>query len=101
MPRSNSENLAVERWIVDAIEEAPTGKVARVELPSGQTFDVALDDLPAGVKEGDLLNVQDGPDGIKAELLPAETAEAKAKAQSKLDALNAQGTTPDGEEITL
>lgn len=101
MPRSKSEKLAVERWIVDAIEETPTGKVARVELPSGQTADVPLADLPAGVKEGDLLDVQDGPDGIKAELLPAETAQAKAAAQSKLDALNAQGAMPAGEEITL
>lgn len=101
MARSSSKKSAVERWIVDAIEETPTGKVARIELPSGQTADMPLHDLPEGVKEGDILGVKEGPDGLMAEVLTQETERAKAGAQAKLDALNAQGATPAGEEITL
>lgn len=83
---------------MDAIEDSPRGRLARVERADGLTFDVPLHALPAGVREGDLLAVVEGPDGVTVHLLPDETAARRRAAQHRLDALNAG----DGEEeITL
>ncbi|GAA5504332.1 hypothetical protein Dxin01_04102 [Deinococcus xinjiangensis] len=92
---------SAERWIVDGIEDTPTGRVARLELPSGKTADLPLQDLPEGLQEGDILAVQEGPDGLVARILPAETAQRRASAQAKLDTLNAANPAQEGEEITL
>lgn len=90
-----------ERWIVDGIEDGPRGRVARVEREDGHTFDLPLSALPDGVREGDLLAVQDGPDGVTVRLLPLETSLRREAAQRDLDRLNA-GTPREGEgEITL
>ncbi|KEF34877.1 MULTISPECIES: DUF3006 domain-containing protein [Deinococcus] len=91
-------NDGPERWTVDAIEDSPQGPLARVERSDGLTFDVPLHALPAGVREGDLLGVVEGPDGVTLHLLPAETATQRRAAQRRLDALNAEGGE---EEITL
>lgn len=90
-----------ERWTVDGIEDGPRGRVARVEREDGQTFDLPLSALPVGVREGDLLAVEDGPDGVTVRLLPLETRARREAAQRDLDRLNA-GTPREGEgEITL
>lgn len=91
---------AAERWVVDGLEDTPRGRVARLELPDGRTTDLPLSVLPDGLKEGDLLAVQEGPDGLSARVLAQETAERQVEAQAKLDALNA-ATPAEGEEITL
>jgi hypothetical protein len=98
-----------ERWTVDGIEDTPTGRMARVELPSGRTVDILLSALPSGVQEGDILGIQDGPDGavahiLKANILREETQARQAEAGAELDALNARGAAlpVDAEgEITL
>lgn len=93
-----------ERWTVDGIEDTPTGRMARVELPSGRTVDVLLSSLPSGVQEGDILGIQDGPDGAVAHILREETQAQRAEAGAELDARNARGAAlavnADG-EITL
>lgn len=86
-----------ERWTVDGIEDGPQGRVARVEREDGHTFDLPLQVLPAGVQEGDVLEVRDGPDGVRVERLPAETRARRERAQRRLDALNS--VPEDGEEI--
>ncbi|WP_245872969.1 DUF3006 domain-containing protein [Deinococcus planocerae] len=92
---------ASERWTVDGIEDGPRGRVARIEREDGQTFDLPLSALPDGVREGDLLAVEDGPDGVTVRLLPGETRARRMAAQRHLDRLNA-GTSHEGEEeITL
>lgn len=99
--RRDSHPPAPERWIVDGIEDGPRGRVARVEREDGRTFDLPLSALPDGVREGDLLAVQDGPDGVTVRLLPGETRARRESAQRNLDRLNA-GTPREGEgEITL
>lgn len=87
-----------ERWTVDAIEDTPRGPVARLERPDGQTVDVPARHLPDGVREGDLLAVQDGPDGVIFRALPQETQERREHAQAKLDALNARQAPPTNEQ---
>lgn len=74
---------------VDGLE----GDLARIEHESGETSDIALADLPAGVKEGDILREVDG----KLEINHAETGRRSEKAQAKLDALN----TTQAQEIDL
>ena len=90
---------AQERWTVDGLEDTPRGPVARIEREGGQTFDLPLTALPAGVREGDVLGVQDGPDGVTVRTLPEETRARREGAQRRLEALNA-GPASD-EEITL
>ncbi|MFC4638811.1 DUF3006 domain-containing protein [Deinococcus hohokamensis] len=95
-----------ERWTVDGVEDAPGGPVARLEREDGRTFTLPLRALPAGVREGDLLAVEDGPDGATTRILHQETRERRAAAQTHLDTLNAAGAparlTPDEDgEITL
>lgn len=80
-----------ERWIVDAVEDAPGGPVARLEREDGRTFTLPLRVLPAGLREGDLLAVHDGPDGATAQILPQETGVRRAAAQERLQALNDEG----------
>ncbi|MDB5044662.1 MAG: hypothetical protein JWQ08_712 [Deinococcus sp.] len=98
------QRWAGERWTVDGIEDTPTGRVARVELPSGRTVDVPLSALPEGVQEGDILGIQDGPDGAVAHLLKEETQMRRVEAGAELEARNARGTglaTNSDGEITL
>ncbi|WP_189073409.1 DUF3006 domain-containing protein [Deinococcus sedimenti] len=87
-----------ERWTVDAIEDTPRGPVARLERPDGETVDVPARHLPDGVREGDLLAVQDGPDGVIFRTLPEETQERREHAQAQLDALNARQAPPTNEQ---
>lgn len=61
---------------MDGIEDGPRGRVARVEREDGRTFDLPLSALPDGVREGDLLAVQDGPDGVTVRLLPGRPGPA-------------------------
>ncbi|MEF2276781.1 DUF3006 domain-containing protein [Deinococcus sp. YIM 134068] len=90
-----------ERWVVDGIEDAPRGPVARLEREDGRTFDLPLSALPDGVREGDVLALEDGPDGVTARVLPRETWARRKAAQHELDRLNA-GDAHTGEgEITL
>nr|WP_256488109.1 DUF3006 domain-containing protein [Deinococcus sp. HSC-46F16] len=91
-------NDGPERWTVDAIEDSPRGRLARVERADGLTFDVPLHALPEGVREGDLLAVVEGPDGVTLHLLSDETAARRRAAQRRLDARNAEGGE---EEISL
>ena len=51
-----------------------------------------------GVREGDLLAVVEGPDGVTLHLLSDETAARRRAAQRRLDARNAEGGE---EEISL
>jgi len=87
-----------ERWTVDALEDTPRGPVARLERPDGETVDVPARHLPDGVREGDLLAVQDGPDGVSFRALPRETRERRAQAQAQLDALNARQGPPTSDQ---
>ena len=73
---------------MDGIEDGPHGPLARLEREDGTTFDLPLRLLPGGVRDGDLLDVQDGPDGVTVRLLVAETMERRETAQARLDALN-------------
>lgn len=84
---------------MDGIEPTPHGPVARLERPDGQTVDRPLNDLPPGLREGDLLAVDDGPDGLTLRLLAGESAARRAASQATLDALNEQGRhgRPDGQ----
>lgn len=92
-----------ERWTVDALEDSPHGPLARLERPDGTTFTLPLHDLPAGLQEGDVLAVQDGPDGVVAHRLNVEAL--KNERQAELTALNAGGEaklpTNQKGEITL
>lgn len=84
---------------MDGIEAGPHGQVARVERADGSTIDLPLHRLPEGVREGDVLAVQDGPDGVILRPLPAVTRERRERNQRRLEALN---TLPeDGEETQL
>ncbi|WP_229781314.1 MULTISPECIES: DUF3006 domain-containing protein [Deinococcus] len=89
---------APDRWTVDALEETPHGPVARLERPDGATVDVPARHLPAGVREGDLLAVQDGPDGVRFQALPDETRARRTQAQAQLDALNARQGPPTNDQ---
>lgn len=73
---------------MDALEPSPRGQVARLERPDGTTCDLPLAALPSGLREGDVLAVQGGPDGVVAHRLPQETAARREAAQRRLDALN-------------
>ena len=90
-------NDGPERWTVDAIEDSPRGRLARVERADGLTFDVPLSALPPGVREGDLLAVQEGPDGVTLRLLPLETRARREAAQRELNALNQAAQDTEGE----
>ncbi|WP_343758502.1 DUF3006 family protein [Deinococcus depolymerans] len=98
-------NAPTERWTVDGIEDTPAGPVARLERPDGRTVLRPLPDLPPGLREGDLLAVTDGPDGVSLQRLPEETAARRRAAQTALDTLNAadRAALPlnDDGEITL
>lgn len=87
-----------ERWTVDGIEDGPRGPVARLEREDGRTFDLPLSALPDGVREGDVLGVEEGPDGVSARRLPHETRARREHAQRTLNTLNADSGE---EEITL
>ncbi|GGL97398.1 hypothetical protein GCM10010841_02240 [Deinococcus aerophilus] len=99
---SHQHDPPAERWTVDGIEDSPDGPLARLEREDGTTFDLPLRNLPAGVREGDLLDLQDGPDGVSARILDRETRERRAAMQARLDALNSadDGAADDG-EITV
>lgn len=102
MKDTSKPEPAPERWTVDALEDTPTGRVARLERPDGRTFDLPLSALPEGLKEGDLLDVQDGPDGMIAHILPEETQALKQARQADLDALNSAAlATNENGEINL
>ncbi|AZI44374.1 DUF3006 domain-containing protein [Deinococcus psychrotolerans] len=73
--------------IIDGLE----GDLARVELPNGGTQDIVLSQLPAGLKEGDVLLVTEAG----AVIDHTETQRRREGAQTQLDALNAQA--PSGE----
>ena len=73
-----------DRWTVDALEDTPHGPVARLERPDGETVDVPARHLPDGVREGDLLAVQNGPDGVRFQALPDETRARRTQAMSPL-----------------
>lgn len=100
LPRPES----ADPWTVDGLEDTPQGRVARVELPDGQTVVVPLATLPEDVREGDLLDVTGGPDGLHARRLPEQTRERRTAAQGQLDVLNAPSNAADAAdtgEITL
>ena len=86
-----------ERWTVDGIEDSPRGPLARLEREDGTTFDLPLRLLPGGLREGDLLAVQDGPDGVTVRVLVTEALERRGAAQTRLDALNSAASEPQGE----
>lgn len=86
-----------ERWTVDGIEDSPGGPLARLEREDGTTFDLPLRLLPGDVREGDVLAVQDGPDGVTVRVLVAETMERRDAAQTRLDALNSAASDPQAE----
>lgn len=92
-----------ERWTVDGIEDGPHGPQARLEREDGTTFDLPLRALPEALREGDLLAVQDGPDGVTVRILVPETLERRETAQARLDALNSAGASAQDEdgEITV
>ncbi len=83
-----AEGQPPEHWTVDGIEDSPRGPLARLERDDGNTFNLPLRALPEGLREGDLLAVQDGPDGVTVRILLAETMERHETAQAQLDALN-------------
>ncbi|CAM3798587.1 DUF3006 domain-containing protein [Deinococcus frigens] len=88
---------------MDGIEDSPRGPLARLEREDGTTFDLPLKSLPDGVCEGDLLAVQDGPDGVTVRILVAATLKRHETAQTQLDALNSAETDLQDEdgEITV
>jgi len=92
-----------EHWTVDGIEDSPQGPLARLERGDGTTFDLPLRTLPEDLREGDLLAVQDGPDGVTVRILLAETMERHETAQAQLDALNSaeSGIQDEDGEITV
>ncbi|WP_339097021.1 DUF3006 family protein [Deinococcus sp. VB142] len=104
MTEANQETWS-ECWTVDGLEDSPRGPLARVELPSGRTRTVPLRELPEGVREGDLIEVRRGVGGIVFRRLEAETREARARAQARLDEVNradvAVDLLGDDGEITL
>lgn len=76
---------------IDGLE----GDKARVELPDGSTADWDIASLPAGVKEGDVVQIKGAGQQQTLEIDHQETAQRKDQAQSDLDALNQK--TPNGE----
>lgn len=98
-----SEARPPEHWTVDGIEDSPRGPLARLERGDGSTFDLPLHLLPEGLREGDLLAVQDGPDGVAVRILVAETLERYEASQAQLEALNnAESDVQDEDgEITV
>ncbi len=70
------------------MEDSPRGPLVRLEREDGSTFDLPLRLLPEGLREGDLLAVQDGPDGVTVRILVAETMQRHESAQAQLEALN-------------
>ncbi|WP_337192975.1 DUF3006 domain-containing protein [Deinococcus xianganensis] len=97
-PQAPAPTPAPDRWTVDALEDTPRGPVARLERPDGSTVDVPARHLPDGVREGDLLAVQDGPDGVRFQALPDETRARRTQAQAQLDALNARQAPPTNDQ---
>ncbi|SEI83684.1 Protein of unknown function [Deinococcus reticulitermitis] len=85
-----------EQWIVDGLEDSPRGRLARVELPSGRTRVLYLSELPEGVREGELLDVRGGVEGLRFTRLEAETRRRRAQAQARLEAINAASLSRDG-----
>lgn len=71
-------------WVVDAIE----GRLARVELQDGQVVDLPLASLPGGVREGDVLRMEEEGGDFTLEIDHEETARRRAQGQAQLDALN-------------
>lgn len=86
-----SEQPRVTHWVVDALE----GRLARVELDDGQVVDLPLASLPGGVREGDVLRMEEEDGDFTLEIDHAETARRRTVAQAQLDALNR--TAPGGE----
>lgn len=97
-PQTPAPTPTPDRWTVDALEDTPHGPVARLERPDGSTVDVPARHLPDGVREGDLLAVQDGPDGVRFQALPDETRARRTQAQAQLDALNARQAPPTNDQ---
>ena len=98
LPGPPGRGEGVERWTVDAVEDAAAGPVARLEREDGVTVTLPLNALPGGLREGDVLAVQPGADGASVRVLPDETAERRRTAQARLDALN---TAADDGETAL
>lgn len=71
-------------WVVDALE----GRLARVELAAGEFVDLPLASLPRGVREGDVLRMQEAGGDFTLEIDHVETRLRRRAAQTQLDALN-------------
>lgn len=80
--KPDAQPLTTEHVIVDGIE----GNYARVELPDGTTADWLLSTLPDGLKEGDVLAINDHGESI--EIDHQETRRRQGKAREALEALN-------------
>ncbi|MPY68240.1 DUF3006 domain-containing protein [Deinococcus sp. SDU3-2] len=89
-----SEQPRVAWWVVDALE----GRLARVELEDGQFVDLPLASLPRGVREGDVLRMEEQDGDFTLEIDHEETARRRGEAQAQLDALN---RPTSGREIDL
>lgn len=87
-----------EFWVLDGLEDTPTGRVARLERPDGTGTDLSADLLPPGTQAGDVLEVISGPDGSMFKLDRAASAKRRLEAQRQLDALN---QARPAEEINL
>ena len=90
-----SDNPAPSLVTIDGIE----GRLARVELPDGTTEDWSLANLPAGVREGDVVRLHVGGGDLEMEIDHVATGRRRQGAQAQLDALNRPGRV--GEEIDL
>ena len=67
---------------------------------TGRTRTLPVGELPEGVREGDWLEVCEGPDGLWIRRLVQETEQARAQAQAELDRLNSEPEGPQ-QEVTL
>lgn len=90
MPNSPGEVTAVSSHVtIDGIE----GALARVELADGTLEDWRLEELPVGIKEGDVLKVRMKDGERHVHIDHGETRRRKASAQQALTALNHGGPT--------
>ena len=86
-----NEDLGPTHITVDGIE----GRMARVELADGTTEDWRLASLPQGVKEGDVVRIHVEGGDVELEIDHAETQRRGTRAQTDLNALNAQAPAGD------
>ena len=90
-----SDDPAPSLVTIDGIE----GHLARVELPDGTTEDWSLANLPAGVREGDVVRLHVEGGDLEVEIDHVETARRHQGAQAQLNDLNRPSVA--GEEIDL